>query len=237
MRPRPSPRPPGRSPSGAGLPRGERRDSERWPPPPGARGPRPPTHSGGWGRRAGVRAGALCCAVLRDWTIEVTGIKAYEADNGRTKSAPHAKRLGVRLVLDTNTVVSGLFWAGAPGQLQDAARDGKAELSERVPHVHELVSEAPLDQTRRDLLPVGEHPDGFAISSSKTVHVPAERLFDAVADGTASETPLINPRLSMLPPNCSSTWRVSGSTSAQLTGRSGRNRARRSALIRAAAAW
>jgi putative PIN family toxin of toxin-antitoxin system len=34
----------------------------------------------------------------------------------------------VRLVLDTNTVVSGLFWGGAPGQLQDAARARRVEL-------------------------------------------------------------------------------------------------------------
>jgi len=34
----------------------------------------------------------------------------------------------VRLVLDTNTVVSGLFWGGLPGQLLDAARAGKVEL-------------------------------------------------------------------------------------------------------------
>ena len=31
--------------------------------------------------------------VLRDWTIEVTGTKTYQADNGRTKTAPHAKPL------------------------------------------------------------------------------------------------------------------------------------------------
>ena len=34
----------------------------------------------------------------------------------------------MRLVLDTNTVVSGLFWGGLPGQLLDAARAGKVEL-------------------------------------------------------------------------------------------------------------
>jgi len=34
----------------------------------------------------------------------------------------------VRSVLDTNTVVSGLFWDGSPSLLQDAARSGKVEL-------------------------------------------------------------------------------------------------------------
>jgi len=34
----------------------------------------------------------------------------------------------VRLVLDTNTVVSGLLWDGPPSLLQEAARDGKIDL-------------------------------------------------------------------------------------------------------------
>ena len=34
----------------------------------------------------------------------------------------------MRSVLDTNTVVSGLFWDGSPSLLQDAARSGKVEL-------------------------------------------------------------------------------------------------------------
>ena len=34
----------------------------------------------------------------------------------------------MRSVLDTNTVVSGLFWDGPPSLLQDAARSGKVEL-------------------------------------------------------------------------------------------------------------
>lgn len=34
----------------------------------------------------------------------------------------------MRLVLDTNTVVSGLLWDGPPSLLQEAARDGKIDL-------------------------------------------------------------------------------------------------------------
>jgi putative PIN family toxin of toxin-antitoxin system len=45
----------------------------------------------------------------------------------------------VRLVLDTNTVVSGLFWGGAPGQLQDAARAGKVDLYTSPALLNELA--------------------------------------------------------------------------------------------------
>jgi putative PIN family toxin of toxin-antitoxin system len=34
----------------------------------------------------------------------------------------------MRLVLDTNVVVSGLLWQGAPRQVMDAARDGRVSL-------------------------------------------------------------------------------------------------------------
>jgi putative PIN family toxin of toxin-antitoxin system len=34
----------------------------------------------------------------------------------------------VRLVLDTNTAISGLLWGGTPGRLIDAAAAGKVEL-------------------------------------------------------------------------------------------------------------
>lgn len=41
---------------------------------------------------------------------------------------PRAKKLGVRLVLDTNTVVSALLWRGPPSLLLDAARRGEVAL-------------------------------------------------------------------------------------------------------------
>ena len=34
----------------------------------------------------------------------------------------------MRLVLDTNVVVSGLFWGGPPRRLLDLARDGRVVL-------------------------------------------------------------------------------------------------------------
>jgi putative PIN family toxin of toxin-antitoxin system len=45
---------------------------------------------------------------------------------------------GVRLVLDTNTVVSGLVWGGVPGQLIDAAVAAKVHLIASLPLLDEL---------------------------------------------------------------------------------------------------
>jgi uncharacterized protein len=44
----------------------------------------------------------------------------------------------VRLVLDTNTVVSGLIWGGVPGQLIDAAAAGTVQIISSVPLLGEL---------------------------------------------------------------------------------------------------
>ena len=44
----------------------------------------------------------------------------------------------MRLVLDTNTAVSGLIWGGVPGQLIDAAAAGTAQIISSVPLLGEL---------------------------------------------------------------------------------------------------
>lgn len=44
----------------------------------------------------------------------------------------------VRLVLDTNTALSGLLWGGAPGRLIDAAVDGRVALASSVKLLAEL---------------------------------------------------------------------------------------------------
>jgi len=44
----------------------------------------------------------------------------------------------VRLVLDTNTVISGLLWHGTPGKLIDAARAGTISLFTSAPWLAEL---------------------------------------------------------------------------------------------------
>lgn len=44
----------------------------------------------------------------------------------------------VRLLLDTNVVVSGLLWSGSPGVLIDAALAGHADLISSMPLIAEL---------------------------------------------------------------------------------------------------
>ena len=45
---------------------------------------------------------------------------------------------GVRLVLDTNTAISGLLWGGTPGTLIDAAASGRIELASTLALLAEL---------------------------------------------------------------------------------------------------
>ena len=44
----------------------------------------------------------------------------------------------MRLVLDTNTAISGLLWGGTPGRLIDAAKAGRVELVSSAPLLAEL---------------------------------------------------------------------------------------------------
>ena len=51
---------------------------------------------------------------------------------------PTAGMSAVRLVLDTNTIISGLLWQGTPGKLFDAAHNGQVSLFTSVPLLDEL---------------------------------------------------------------------------------------------------
>jgi putative PIN family toxin of toxin-antitoxin system len=46
----------------------------------------------------------------------------------------------MRLVLDTNVVVSALLWNGKPRQLLNAAREGRVDLFTSVPLLEELTA-------------------------------------------------------------------------------------------------
>jgi hypothetical protein len=100
----------------------------------------------------------------------------------------------VRLVLDTNTAISGLLWGGAPSQLIDAAQDQKIEL------ISSLALLAELDDviTRRKFIKqlfcvtpqtieyLPPHSPGKPISSSQ------ETLIFSTSN-TSSTSPLSTP--------------------------------------------
>ena len=50
-----------------------------------------------------------------------------------------ARDRSVRLVLDTNTALSGLIWGGFPGRLIDAGVSGQVQLISSVPLLSELA--------------------------------------------------------------------------------------------------
>jgi putative PIN family toxin of toxin-antitoxin system len=72
----------------------------------------------------------------------------------------------VRLVLDTNTALSGLLWGGTPGRLIDAAEAGRVELASSAALLAELQGVLSREKFARQLakrgLSVGDVFDGFA---------------------------------------------------------------------------
>ena len=72
----------------------------------------------------------------------------------------------MRLVLDTNTALSGLLWGGVPGQLIDAAEQQRIELASSTALLAELqgVLSRPkfASQFAKRGLTVGEVFDGYA---------------------------------------------------------------------------
>jgi hypothetical protein len=79
---------------------------------------------------------------------------------------PIALKFDVRLVLDTNTVISGLLWQGAPGRLIDAAQTKSITLFTSVSLLAELrgvlAREKFAGQLQARALNVSEVFDGYA---------------------------------------------------------------------------
>lgn len=61
----------------------------------------------------------------------------------------------LRLVLDTNTALSGLIWGGPPGALIHAARHGRIQLCSSMPLIAELQGVLRRDKFAAPLKPRG----------------------------------------------------------------------------------
>jgi len=72
----------------------------------------------------------------------------------------------VRLVLDTNTALSGLLWGGRPGRLIDAAEAGQVELASSAALLAELQGVLSREKFARQLakrgITVADVFDGYA---------------------------------------------------------------------------
>ncbi|MFN7644377.1 MAG: putative toxin-antitoxin system toxin component, PIN family [Burkholderiales bacterium] len=72
----------------------------------------------------------------------------------------------MRLVLDTNTALSGLLWGGTPGRLIDAAAAGQVELASSAALLAELQGVLSREKFARQLakrgLTVADVFDGYA---------------------------------------------------------------------------
>jgi putative PIN family toxin of toxin-antitoxin system len=72
----------------------------------------------------------------------------------------------VRLVLDTNTALSGLLWGGTPGRLIDAAEAGQVELASSAALLAELQGVLSREKFARQLakrgITVADVFDGYA---------------------------------------------------------------------------
>ena len=65
----------------------------------------------------------------------------------------------MRLVLDTNVVVSGLFWGGPPRRLLDLAREGRVVLFSSGVLLDELAGVLERDKFAAFLCVTGDHGD------------------------------------------------------------------------------
>jgi len=99
----------------------------------------------------------------------------------------------MKLVLDTNVVISGLLWSGNPRQILDAARVGRVELSTSRPLLEELTTVLERRKFEGKIsasgLPVDAIVDRYAVLARLVRPEPTKRIVadpdDDVVIGTA----------------------------------------------------
>lgn len=92
----------------------------------------------------------------------------------------------MRLVLDTNTVISGLLWGGAPGRLIEAAEQQRVELASSTALLAEL--QGVLSRSK------------FAAQFAKR-GLTVSDVFDGYAAIVLCVTPLSTPRVVLVDPD------------------------------------
>lgn len=92
----------------------------------------------------------------------------------------------MRLVLDTNTAISGLLWGGAPGRLIEAAEQQRIELASSTALLAEL--QGVLSRAK------------FAAQLAKR-GLTVSDVFDGYAALVLSVTPLTTPRVVLVDPD------------------------------------
>jgi putative PIN family toxin of toxin-antitoxin system len=99
----------------------------------------------------------------------------------------------MKLVLDTNVVISGLLWSGNPRQILDAARVGRVELFTSRPLLEELTTVLERRKFEGKItasgLPVDAIVDRYAVLARLVRPEPTKRIVadpdDDVVIGTA----------------------------------------------------
>lgn len=94
------------------------------------------------------------------------------------RSRPHGS--SVRVVADTNTVVSALLWGGNPAMILTAAREGRIVLCTSVTLLAELKEVLSRDKFAERLTRVGRSPfdlvDGYRLLSRSVKHLASSPL-------------------------------------------------------------
>ncbi len=97
----------------------------------------------------------------------------------------------LRLVLDTNTVISGLLWNGPPRRLLDAALDGAAELYTSAVLVAELREVLAYPKLVKRLTVSGETADRCVARYIAIVNFAATAIIEGIVTADADDDHVI----------------------------------------------